>query len=108
MVWAFFAIGGRCVGACTARLYSRDRWRFKKILQSAAVRGSRVFLIGVLVPLGALGSRGMTGFSQKGVTVRPDRWGPRSFGRDLHHSCVQEPGDPNLRDCRSSSAALRW
>ncbi|HEV8146897.1 MAG TPA: hypothetical protein VGP79_10970 [Bryobacteraceae bacterium] len=69
MVWAFFAIGAAlCWGLYGPTLFKGQMALQKDPFKALLCVGAAYFLIGVLVPLGALGSRGMTGFSQKGVT----------------------------------------
>ena len=67
MVWTLFAIGAALCWGLYGPILCKGQVGLGNPLKALLCVGGAYFLIGVLVPVGALGSAGFSGFTQSGV-----------------------------------------
>jgi uncharacterized membrane protein len=68
MIWITFALGAVLAWGMYGVAVHRGQMQLGNPYRALLCVGVAYFLIGVLVPLGALGGSGLSGFTQKGIT----------------------------------------
>jgi uncharacterized membrane protein len=67
MIWVLFAIGAALSWGLYGPILHKGQTSLGNPLKALLCVGAAYFLMGVLVPMGALGSSGFSGFNQAGV-----------------------------------------
>ena len=67
MLWVFFAIGAALCWGFYGPILAKGQIGLRDPLKALLCVGAAYFLLGILVPLGGLGTSGMTGFNKPGV-----------------------------------------
>src|SRR5229473_888078 len=67
MLWVFFAVGAALCWGLYGPILHKGQVGLGNPLKALLCVGAAYFLMGVLVPWGALGSGGFSGFNQSGV-----------------------------------------
>lgn len=67
MMWVIFAIGAAFCWGIYGPILAKGTGMLQSPMKSLLCVGAAYFLLGVLVPLAAMGSSGMTGYNKPGV-----------------------------------------
>jgi uncharacterized membrane protein len=68
MVWVIFAIGAALSWGLYGPILAKGQVGLGNPLKALLCVGAAYFIMGILVPLAALGPSGLTGFNQAGIT----------------------------------------